>query len=144
MNTDDYWERAYGPVDRDARHRLAVTGIVDIPMGFQLSGIFYYRSKYPWNAVYKEDTNLDGMPYDWVDQQRNSRRGYDEMYLNLRVSKFFDVGRIRIHPFAEIYNAFNRTNFAAVHPYIDDVELFGNPIAASPPRQFQIGIRLDW
>jgi len=51
---DDAWERAWGRKDTDARHKLTVTGIVDIPLGFQLSGLLYYRSAYPWTAVYPD------------------------------------------------------------------------------------------
>lgn len=140
---EDNWERQWGPVDRDARHRLAITGIYDLPFNLQISGIFYYRSKYPWNAVYQADLNLDSLPGDYVDQQRNSRRGYDQLYLNLRLSYFLQLSSVRVHPFLEVYNFFNRTNFTAVDPYIDGTR-FGEPIAASSPRQIQLGVRLDF
>jgi len=139
----DHWDRAWGPVDRDARHRLALSGIVDLPWDFQLSGIFYYHSKYPWNAVYQADLNLDSLSGDYVDQQRNSRRGYDALYLNLRISKFININRFRIHPFIEIYNATNRTNFTSVDPFIDGTR-FGEPIEAGSPRLLQFGIRMDF
>lgn len=139
----DNWDRQYGPVDRDARHRLAVSGIVDLPAGFQVSGIFYYRSKYPWNAVYAADLNLDSLPGDYVDQQRNSRRGFDSLYLNLRISKFFTFDQFRIHPFVEVYNVTNRVNFTSVDPYIDGTR-FGEPTAASNPRLIQLGIRVEF
>jgi hypothetical protein len=139
----DSWERAWGPVDRDARHRLAVTGIVDLPLGFQLSGLFYYRSKYPWNAVYQADLNLDSLSGDYVDQQRNSRRGYDSLYLNFRLSKFINVKRFRIHPFIEVYNVTNRVNFTSVYPFIDGTR-FGEPVEAGSPRLLQFGIRVDF
>jgi len=139
----DNWERQWGPVDRDARHRLVATGIFSLPFKFQLSGLFYYRSKYPWNAVYQADLNLDSLTGDYVDQQRNSRRGFDAYYLNIRISKFIDIDRFRIHPFIEMYNVSNRVNFAGVDPYIDG-ERFGEPQAAGSPRLFQFGIRLDF
>ena len=52
----DAWEQMYRPTNYDARHRLSVTGIVDLPWGFQLSGIFFYRSAWPWTAFYKGRT----------------------------------------------------------------------------------------
>jgi len=48
---EDCWDRAWGRKNTDARHKLAVSGIVDIPLGFQLSSIVYYQSSYPWNAI---------------------------------------------------------------------------------------------
>ena len=139
----DNWERQWGPVDRDARHRLSASGIADLPFGFQLSGMFYYHSAFPWNAVYMADLNKDSLPSDYVDRQRNSRRGFDYYSLNLRISKFFNIGRFSINPFVELYNVTNRVNFTDIDPYIDGTR-FGQPIAAGSPRQIQLGIRVDF
>jgi hypothetical protein len=142
-NDPDAWERAYGRMRNDARHKLTASGTVDLPYGFQVSGIFYYRSAYPWNAVYAEDINLDGMTGDYVDQNRNSREGFDEMWLNLRLSWFLNVSFARFQVFAEGYNVTNRTNFGSPHS-IYGTPLFGKPVSASSPRMIQIGARLGW
>jgi len=139
----DAWDRAYGPTDRDARHRLAASGIVNLPFGFQLSGLFYYRSKTPWNAVYPYDLNKDSLSYDYVDKNRNSRRGFDEYYLNLRISKYITIDRFRFQIFAEGYNITNKVNFTTIYNRYGMTN-FGNPIAAGTPRQLQFGARLDF
>lgn len=138
------WERAYGRTFYDARHKLTITGIVDLPLGIQLSGLFFYRSKTPWNAVYAEDVNLDSLTGDYVDWNRNSRMGFDAMWLNLRLSKFIKLSSSsRAQLFAEAYNLTNRANFTTVDN-IFGTDLFGKPIEAGDPRLIQLGIRLDW
>ena len=139
----DCWKRAYGRTVFDARHKLTVTGLVDLPYGFQLSGIFYYRSATPWNAVYAEDVNLDGMTGDYVDYYRNSRIGFDSAWLNLRLSKFFKFDKLKLQLFAEAFNLTNKANFTTVNN-IYDTTGFGHPIAAGDPRLIQLGVRIDW
>jgi len=142
-NDPDCWERAYGRMRNDARHKLTASGTVDLPLGFQASGIFYYRSAYPWNAVYAGDPNLDAIDNDYVDYHRNSREGFDEMWLNLRLSKYFTFSNVRLQLIGEIYNVTNKTNFTTVYNIFEG-DQFGQPIEASAPRQIQFGVRLDW
>ncbi len=149
---DDAWERAWGRKDTDARHKLTVTGIVDIPLGFQLSGLLYYRSAYPWTAVYPDDRNSDGLmrgnPHwsiigDYVDDYRNTRDGFDAFYINARVSKYIKISRFSIQFFGEIYNLTNRENWQAVKTTYG-TEGFGEPTAAGDPRLMQLGVRFNW
>jgi hypothetical protein len=137
------WERAYGRTTYDARHKITATGLVDLPWGFQLSGLFFYRSAYPWNAIYGDDPNLDGMTGDYVDYSRNSREGFDEMWLNLRLSKFFRFDKLSFQLFAEGFNLTNRVNYWTINN-IYGTAGFGNPITAADPRLIQLGIRIDW
>ncbi len=142
-NAPDAWITQWGPTDRDARHRLAVTGIVDLPLGFQLSGFVYYRSKLPWNAIYPTDVNLDSIVEDYVDAHRNMRRGFDSFTLNARVSKFVNISRLRLQLFGEFYNLTNRANFRDVFNY-SGLPAFGNPTTAGDPRLIQLGVRIDF
>lgn len=139
----DAWARQFGYISYDARHRIAVTGIVDLPLGFQLTGLFSWNSPYPWNAIYATDVNLDGLSGDYVDYSRNSRRGFSYANLNLRISKFFTIDRFRLQLLIEAYNVFNKVNYGGIYPYIGS-SLFGLPIAADSPRQLQLGVRLDF
>lgn len=141
---DDGWEKQYGPTDRDARHRLAMNAIVDLPLDFQISGIFYYRSATPYTAFEGYDANKDGLNTDYVgDEYRNSRRGFDQTYLNARLSKYVNIDRLRFQFIAEIFNVFNKTNFYNIE---DDIrsDNFGDPLSAGTPRLIQIGLRLDF
>jgi hypothetical protein len=140
----DGWARMYGPNDFDARHRLAVMGIVDLPLGFQLSGLAYYRSALPWTPFYADDINEDTLLSDMEPgKNRNSRRGFDSFYLNLRLSKYFNIDRFRFQIFAEMYNITNSANFGNIYNLIDQSG-FGDPLEAGGPRQVQLGARFDF
>jgi len=140
----DGWEKQYGPTDRDARHRLAINTIFDLPFGIQLSGIFYYRSATPYTAFEGYDANKDGLRTDYVgDEHRNSHRGFDQSYLNARLSKYVNIDRLRLQFFAEVFNVFNKANFYNVEDDIRQAN-FGEPLAAGDPRLIQFGLRFDF
>jgi hypothetical protein len=140
----DGWARMYGPNDFDALHRLAVMGIVDLPLGFQLSGLAYYRSALPWTPFYADDVNEDTLASDMEPgKNRNSRRGFDALYLNVRLSKYFTIERFRIQIFGEMYNISNKANFGDIYNIIDQTA-FGNPLGAGDPRRVQFGARFDF
>lgn len=139
----DCWDRAWGRKNNDARHKLTITGVLDIPFGFQVSSLLFYQSAYPWNAVYTTDVNLDGLGSDYVDQNRNSREGYDSFIINVRISKFISISRFRFQLLGEIFNVTNRANFTSVYSYYGR-PLFGLPIQADDPRLIQLGLRLDF
>lgn len=139
----DCWDRAWGRKNTDARHKFTVAGIVDIPWGFQISGILFYRSSYPWNARYPYDKNLDSRGQDYVDYHRNSRTGYDRFYINARISKYIRIDRFSIQLFGEVYNLTNRTSFYDVQ-YLEGIPGFGEPRSAYDPRLVQLGVRLNF
>jgi len=135
----------YGPMSNDARHRLAITGIVDLPLGIQLSSIFYYHSAFPYNIVLGYDANLDGLNSDFpAGAHRNSGRGHDSFSLDTRISKFVNFGsRFNVQLFAEAFNLTNRTNFGIP---VGDMQspLFGESVTADTPRLLQLGVRLNF
>lgn len=139
----DGWETQYGPTNRDARHRLAMNGIFNLPFGFQMSGIFYYTSATPWTAYEGTDVNKDGLNSDYVDEFRNSRRGFGQSFFNVRLSKFINIERLRFQFFAEMFNLFNTANFGNIE---DDIRLanFGLPLSAGDPRLIQFGMRFNF
>ncbi|MDH7513089.1 MAG: TonB-dependent receptor [Clostridiales bacterium] len=140
---DNAWERQYGYTNNDARHRIFASWIVNLPFGFQLSGLFSYNSKTPWTPLYATDVNKDSLNTDYVDWNRNSRRGFDFYTINLRLSKHITISRFRIQVLAEAYNVTNRVNFSSIYARYGTAN-FGNPLAAANPRQIQFGARLDF
>lgn len=140
---DNAWERQYGYTNNDARHRIAASLIDNLPFGFQLSGLFSYNSKTPWTAIYATDVNKDSLNTDYVDWNRNSRRGFDAYTINLRLSKYITISRFRFQLLAEAYNVTNRVNFGNIYQRYGTAN-FGKPLAAGSPRQIQFGARLDF
>ena len=136
-------DRQYGYTYNDARHKITAAGIFNLPLGFQLSSIIYYRSKTPWTAYYGYDENLDGLNSDYIDSHRNSRRGFDRFFINARISKFINIYRFRLQFFSEVYNVFNRTNFFSVSSN-ELTPNFGEPTQAHDPRLVQLGVRIEF
>ncbi|MCS6816158.1 MAG: TonB-dependent receptor [Blastocatellia bacterium] len=54
------WFAHRGPLDRDARHRLTVSAIVDLPWGMRASLIAVYASAPPFNARVRGNLDLNG------------------------------------------------------------------------------------
>lgn len=143
-NDDPNWDKQYGYMSYDARHRISLSGIWQLPLGFQVAAIMQYRSKTPWNAIYAYDFNLDSISGDYVDEHRNSRRGFDFFQLNVRISKFFNFGpRFQVQLLGEIYNLTNRNNFTNIFNRIGS-PLFGTPLEAFDPRLVQLGVRINF
>jgi hypothetical protein len=140
---EDGWERQYGPTSTDARHTFTASGVVDLPLGFQLSGIVFFRSALPWTAYYGFDENRDTLWSDYLDYNRNSRRGFSHFWINTRISNYINIDPVRLHLFLEVYNITNRANFISISPNQNSAG-FGEPTQALDPRQIQLGIRLDF
>jgi hypothetical protein len=146
MASNDY-DRSldFGPTNDDARHRLSLTGVVDLPLGFQLSTIFYYRSGLPYSITLGYDANGDGIWSDYPgDAHRNSGRGPDYYSLDARVSKFINLSdRFSVQIFAEMFNLTNRVNY-----YNPDGDMgssnFGQYSSAMDPRLIQFGMRFNF
>ncbi|HEY9283501.1 MAG TPA: TonB-dependent receptor [Pyrinomonadaceae bacterium] len=152
-----------GLADNDQRHRLALSGSFEAPAaggdesplrrsiaGFQLSYIFQYGSRLPFNVVTgtdrNNDTNVNDRP---AGLGRNTGRGFDYASLDLRLARRFRVGEDRsVETIVEGFNVLNRANLqlpnntfgAGVTPLAS----FGRPTAADNPRQIQFGLRLNF
>ena len=126
----------YGSADR--RHRLVLSGIVQLPYDMQASAIVDFRSSLPFNPSSPFDLDGDGYSGDLptglvpssgcrdlnlgaVNDFRRSRNlseissvecpGFAN--LDLRFSKFFNFLRgHRVEFIAQLFNAFNRANFS--------------------------------
>ncbi|MHB8093666.1 MAG: TonB-dependent receptor [Candidatus Aminicenantales bacterium] len=136
----------WGPLNTDARHRLNISAIADLPLGFQLSSIFMYQSALPYNITYGYDYNMDGTNRDFYPYgaHRNNGRGFEYLSWDARVSKFVNLGsRFSVQIFAEAFNLTNRVNFGAPQGSMRS-KVFGKPSSAQSPRQVQLGLRLNF
>ncbi|HTD43865.1 MAG TPA: carboxypeptidase regulatory-like domain-containing protein [Bryobacteraceae bacterium] len=102
----------------DIRRRMGASGIYQLPFGFQISGLMTWRTGLPFTAFTGVDSNTDGnftdRPYiNGVSLPRNSFRQPNYWSTDLRVSKEFRVTeRQRVEFSADLFNAFNKTNFS--------------------------------
>ncbi|MBI3049096.1 MAG: TonB-dependent receptor [Acidobacteria bacterium] len=123
-----------GPSTRtDARHRITASAIIDVPWGFRVSPIFFYRSALPVHTFEGLDLNGDGNVNDKTDRAYrfaglnddgiatveeagacetvNCSRRAPFSQLNLRVSRAFPLwGTVRLEAIGEVFNLFNAKN----------------------------------
>jgi hypothetical protein len=143
------------PSLQDERHRFVLSGVVNLPVQFQLSGIVTLASPRPIAVLTGTDNNLDGTVLDdFPISGRNSERPdinkirYWTKDVDLRLTKFFDLpAALRLALIVDAYNVFNWSNFTGFVTRLNSrgaggVLLFGTPNLASNPRQVQLGLRV--
>jgi len=145
------YQRVDSPAAADRRHRLVVSGIVQLPYDVQLSAIGDFRSKLAFNPATSLDINKDGytgdlapgvafrsgcrdLDLDAINAFRASRGlaavsadniacpGFANV--DLRFSKSFRLGGgPRLEVIAQLFNVFDRANFGtpASNPGASDV-----------------------
>jgi hypothetical protein len=132
--------REYGPAANDQRHRLVLSGTVDIGAGFQLAGLWTLASGVPMdillpsgqsripllkrnaggrqlssaaelNAFIADINASGGIDGELLPVVSTSARLNDTFNsLDLRVSRTFTAGPLRIDALVELFNVFNVTN----------------------------------
>jgi hypothetical protein len=151
-----------GRSDNDQRHRLVVSGSFQGPQsgkgegrrralhGFQLSYIYTYASRLPFNVLLGNDRNFDSNNNDRpVGVGRNTGRGFDFASFDVRLSRRFRLTeRLDLDVLAEGFNLFNRANFGVPNNTFGagttPLPTFGQPTAAFDPRQFQFGLKVSF
>jgi hypothetical protein len=127
-----------------------VSGIIEGPEGFRLSGVFTYGSPLPFNVVTGTDRNNDTTVNDRpVGVGRNSERGFSFTSVDLRLSKRFRLERERaIELIAESFNTLNHANYQLPNntfgPGTEPRAGFGTPTQAADSRQIQLAVRLEF
>ena len=156
---------------QDVRHRFVANFTWIGPeqtmfRNFEFSGIATLQSPRPFTIFVGFDANADTNPVtDRVGLvDRNTYRGDSFRTLDLRLSRFFDLGRKtrRLQVMAEIFNLFNRANVNEVNTvygapdfvgptpthYGDGVAapspFFGTPRNVFNPRQFQLAAKMTF
>lgn len=152
-----------GRADNDQRHRLALSGTIEVPKapgdasafrrfaaGFQLGWIYSYGSPLPFNiqtgADRNNDTNVNDRPRG---VGRNTGEGFSFSSLDLRLSRRFAVSpRVQLELLVEAFNALNQANYQLPNNVIGTGTTprpgFGLPTAAADPRQIQLGLRASF
>ncbi len=122
-----------GPAGRtDARHKVTLSAVIQLPWGVYASPVYRYRSALPLHIWTGYDVNADGTNNDiyttayaftGVDaagvpsfkelgpcETVNCGRGASLSQFNLRVSKVFSFGGMNVEAIVEGFNLFNSIN----------------------------------
>lgn len=157
-----------GPASNDRRHQFIANVTYQMPWGFQLGAVAQARSGNPWNITTGQDNNRDTFTVDRPDLAdpngdpysrdtyftaftgrvgnlpRNFATGPDYFRLDARVSKFIEMGALRLEAFVEGFNLTNRVNFASPNGNLRSA-LFGSPTQiVGNMRQVEVGFRLNF
>jgi hypothetical protein len=159
-------DREHGPADSDRRHRLVLSGSYRWPGDVHVAAIVGAASARPFTPLAGADMNGDGLPFadrartnpfdSATSVGRNSERMNAEAQVDLRVSKRVALGgQAGLEVLLDVFNVFNRTNFAEVNnvfgpgpfpeaPLRDSSGrvTYGRFVKAQAPRQVQLGARL--
>lgn len=125
-----------GPCSEDRRHNFVFDGSSMLPARFQVAAIYRYATGLPYSVTSRFTVFRRPEP-------RNSRHGDNEHNLDLRLSKQFSLGPIRLDAFWEMFNAVNTRNFTSYQGSLESA-LFGRPQSILPMRRQQLGIRVDF
>ncbi len=152
----------WGLSDRDVKNRLVVSGLVELPLGFRVSGIAEYRSGRPYNPT---DSGFDfaacagfALGFNCPDARpvvngevvaRNAYRNESVERLDVRVSKLFNfTDNYQFELFVEVFNVFDDNFFAVDGSFSGDSERDPNTATfgladtlITTPRQIQLGGR---
>ncbi len=150
----------YGLSDRDVENRFVLSGLYLLPWDIRISGIFEYRSGRPYTAV---DDSVDfaycgfgRLGFNCPDVravingqvvERNSFRNESINRIDLRVSKFINLGTWKIDLFGEAFNLLDENSFAVTgfdqrDPNQGEFGIAGTLVTT--PRTFQIGARISF
>ncbi len=156
----------FGYTPEDERHRFVLSGVIDMPWGFQVSPILQLASARPFSILPSCglcDINRDGVANDRETRDGNDQnqlppateRGDSFKQINVRVSKFFNFGEKRkLGVFFETFNLFNAANFGnqfqnvtGTDDFLLPVNFFGATGFSEPigiPFQAQFGFRFNF
>lgn len=152
----------YGRSRADERVRFVTSGVFKLPAHLRLAPIFEYGSGQPWNHRLGYDFNGDGKLSDRpAGVAKFDENGPSFASLNIRLQYALPlVNRAKADIVAELFNAFNRTNYdvnsvqngeflsgpTAANPALPAVvnPRFGQYTATLPPREAQLGVRFTF
>jgi hypothetical protein len=137
----------YGLATSDQRHRAVFNGIWELPMGFQLSGLYFFGAGARYAPTSGGDRRNRGtatgsrLRADGSIVERNSLVGKPIHRVDFRFSKTFPVGpRVRIEGMVDAFNLFNHRNH---NQYVlsEASALYGQPSDGVLARRLQLGFR---
>ena len=149
---------------QDQRHRFVLSGLYVAPKDVRVSSIITVASGRPYNILAGTDLNGDGdggaFPPDRARRDPTTQASSVERdagtmpsgaSVDVRVSREFPIGRVKIEGLFEVFNLFNRTNYTEINNIFGVGAYPGSPLPtygqftqAGPPRQVQLAFKLTF
>ena len=138
-----------GPSSLALDHIFQINGLVNLPLKFQVSGIFRAQSGFHFSRFDALNRDPDGNGnFNSIDftAGRNAFTAPPFVNLDMRFSKRFDIGeRVKVELLFEFFNLLNRQNPSAIQNRETVVgEPFGTTNQVLPGREGQVGFRISF
>jgi hypothetical protein len=137
----------YGLATADQRHRAVFNGIWELPLGFQVSGLYFYGSGARFATTSGGDRRATGtatgsrLRADGSIVPRNNFVGEPIHRVDFRLSKTFPIGgRARLEGMLDAFNLFNQRNHN-VYVLNETNAQYGQPADGALARRLQLGFR---
>jgi hypothetical protein len=147
---DSYNLRADWGLIASPLHYLDTTINAQLPLGIFLTGVVSADSGRRWTITTGLDDNHDTRVNDRPPEgKRGSEDGPNFVSTSFNISKAFFFGngpggsRINLNVFANMTNAFNRTNLGAPSGVLTSPN-FGRSTSAQDPREIEAGLRFQF
>lgn len=143
-------EADFHPNAANERHRIVVSGIVDLPLGFKLSTLSTFASGQPFFVI--DASQGFGGEVIKLGNSGDYPGVFAFKQVNLRLQKNLKFGDDQtISLFAEAINLFDTANFSGRDGFIPPLPgtntNFGEPftfVLAGPPRTIQFGAKVSF
>ncbi|MGH7858087.1 MAG: TonB-dependent receptor domain-containing protein, partial [Candidatus Binatia bacterium] len=137
----------FGPVYRDAEHKITIGGTYRAPWEIVIAGMARYHSAFPFTRFAGADLNGDGAANDLAPgvSSVNSERASDFTQIDLRFSRDFRFGPegMGVELIAEIFNVLDDENPAGFFEDGTPTVFSGDP-AQGEQRLWQFGARFHF
>jgi hypothetical protein len=150
FSNPNYQINAEGRLGIDPTHMVKIYGAVDIPVVGVTLGVYYnFASGVPYNSNVALPRDIDSDPvshadftYIYGDEKGHYR--YPGMHnLDIRLEKFFKIGKTRVSALADIFNVFNTNTITDYETQMNPASeyQFGYVWGIKSPRTFRLGFR---
>lgn len=146
-----------GPSDLALTQTFLIHTIVQLPLKFEISGIFRAQSGFPYTvdpetggSDFDGDNIYNGRGVYWDGLgsplfARNGQTAPPFVNMDMRIAKRFKIGeRVKAQALFEMFNLFNRDNPAAVQTLQGTTPSLGSILQYLPGREGQIGLRFEF
>ena len=149
------WAASTGLAVTDQRHRAVFNGIWEVGYGFQVSGLYFFGSGQRQETVLRRRPARSAgcIPAVASLRQRHRDRPRNDFVqdpihrVDMRLQQRIPLGRVSVDGMLELFNVFNRANFAS-YTLDRSSPVFGQPNASAnisyAPRTMQMGFRVQF
>jgi hypothetical protein len=153
FSNPNYQINAEGPLGIDPTHQVKIYGAIDIPVVDVVLGFSYgFTSGSPYNSNVMLPRDIDPDAVSFEDnvfiygEERGAYRYPGIHDIDIRLEKFFKLGKIRIGVLADVFNLLNADTETEYETNLDPFPEFpfGYVSGIRSPRTFRLGIRLEF